>query len=278
MKTYPDIPRVTNAPDGLLDAGHLWLVEHVDGALLRLQVRESGLLRFGDDRRVYDDPAAMPDEYAHAVRHVREHLDRDALRRAVPAVEDVVFFGVATHYRGIDYDWATTPSVLGVDVWSDREAAFRPPDATEQIYEALGLHPVNVFEREVNTRDFDPDDYTSPQSAWYDGPAAGVVVRDKQGRRALLPASDSVERDTTGDVSADALTANYASRRRFERVATRLDADGHAVTADALTERVLDALRREEHARLADATVDMQAVRADVAARARTYLDPAASL
>ncbi|WP_435101835.1 hypothetical protein [Halarchaeum sp. P4] len=280
MKTKPDLPRVANPPDGLLDSGHLWLVEYVDGAPLRFQLQNSGLLRFGDDRRVYDDPDAMPDEYAHAVRHVREHLDRDALRRAVPDVEDVVFFGVATHYHGITYDWANTPSVLGVDVWSEREGTFRPPDAVEQIYEALGLHPINAVEREVNTRDFDPEEYTIPESAWYDGPAAGVVVRDKQGRRALLPNPDvdSGGDERSLDVSADELAARLATRRRFERVETRLADAGHPVTVDALYERVREDVLRAEHARLTDARVDMQAFHGELAARTRAYLDDETTL
>ena len=38
MKKFPSIPRVANAPDGLLEEGHLWLLEKLDGANFRFQL------------------------------------------------------------------------------------------------------------------------------------------------------------------------------------------------------------------------------------------------
>ena len=78
MKRFPSIPRVANALAGFFESGHLRILEKGDGANFRLQLRESGLLGFGDRSRVYDDPDAVPQPYQHAVRHVREHLDREA--------------------------------------------------------------------------------------------------------------------------------------------------------------------------------------------------------
>ncbi|GGL36467.1 hypothetical protein GCM10009037_20040 [Halarchaeum grantii] len=278
MKSYPSIPRVATAPDGLLEDGHLWLVEKVDGANFRFQLRSSGALRFGDRSHVYDDADAMPTAYAHAVRHVREHLDRDALRRAVADVEDVVFFGEAMHHHTIDYDWDRTPSFLGFDVWSEADDAFRPPDAAEQIYERLGLQPVNVFEREVNTRDFDPDDYAIPTSKYRDGPAEGVIIRDKQGRRAKLLHPDYREVDDTVpvDASAEELATRYATRRRFEKLHAKLDDHDQPATVDTLYQRMLEDILREEHKQLRHGSepVDMQAFRSTIAARTRAYLDP----
>jgi len=278
MKSYPSIPRVANAPNGLLKDGHLWLVEKVDGANFRFQLQASGALRFGDRSRVYDDADDMPAAYAHAVRHVREQLDRNALRRAVADVEDVVFFGEAMHHHTIDYDWDRTPSFLGFDVWSEEEEAFRPPDAVEQIYERLGLQPVNVFEREVNTRDFDPDTYAIPTSAYRDGPVEGVIIRDKQGRRAKLLHPDYREVNDTVPVdgSAEELATRYATRRRFEKLHAKLDDHDQPVTVDTLYHRMLEDVLREEHKQLQHGSqpVDMQAFRATIAARTRAYLDP----
>jgi hypothetical protein len=134
MKQFPSIPRVATAPDGLFDEGHLWLLKKVDGANFRFQLQQSGLLQFGDRSRVYDDPDAVPDPYQHAVRHVRECLDRPALRNAVDDVGDIVFFGEAMHHHTIEYDWDRTPSFLGFDVWAASRDAFRPPDTVEQIF------------------------------------------------------------------------------------------------------------------------------------------------
>lgn len=274
MKQYPPVPHVADAPADLLEEGHLWITEKVDGAQLRFQLRESGLIRFGDRDRVYDDPERLPEPYRHAVRHVRETLDRDALRSAVDDVESVVFFGEATHRRAIEYDWERLPSFLGFDVWSAEAGAFRPPDAVQGIFEGVGLEPVNAVERELHVRDFDPDSYAIPRSAWYDGPAAGVVVRNKRGGRAKLchPDVRDVEEPAPVDASAAELAARYATRRRFERLAATLEEQGRSVTVEALHERVLEDVARETHRRRHGVTLESATFRSELAALAGEFL------
>ncbi len=277
MKAYPSIPRVTNAPDGLFDSGHLWLLEKVDGANVRFQLQESGLIRFGDRSRVYDDPDDIPEPYQHAVRYVRENLERDALRSAVDDVADVVFFGEAMHQHTIEYDWERTPSFLGFDVWSAKAGAFRPPDTVEKIFEGIGLEAVNAVERELRARDFDPDSYTVPESAWYDGPAEGVVIRNKRGDRAKLLHPDFREVDETVpvDSSAKELAAKYATRRRLEKLARKLEDRGQPVTFEPLYERVLEDIVREEHKQLyhGEGTLEMGTFRSEVGALTRAFLE-----
>ncbi|ELY51871.1 RNA ligase family protein [Natronorubrum bangense] len=277
MKAYPSIPRVETAPDRLFDSGHLWLLEKIDGALLRFQLQPSGLIRFGDRSRVYDDPDDIPAPYQHAVRHVRETLERDALRSAVDDVEDVVFFGEATHHHTIEYDWERTPSFLGFDVWSAKAGAFRPPDAVEGIFEGIGLEPVNAVEQELHTRDFDPDSYTIPQSAWYDGPAVGVVIRNKRGDRAKLLHPDFQDVDTTVSVdsSAEELAAEYATRRRFETIVGMLEDRGQSVTFETLYERVLEDIARETHNQLYGEAraFEMGTFRSEIGALTRAFLE-----
>ena len=276
MKAFPSIPRVANAPDGLFE-GHLWILEKVDGANVRFQLRESGRIRFGDRNRVYQDGAAVPGPYQHAVRHVRTHLDREALRAAVDDVEDVVFFAEAMHRHTIEYDWDRTPSVLGFDIWSADDDAFRPPGAVNRIFERLGLQPVNAVERELSARDFDPDSYTIPESAWYDGPAEGVVVRNKRGQRAKLlhPKFQEVEDTIPVDASAEELAAKYATERRFEKLVGTFADRGQAVSFDALYDRVIEDILREEHKRLYHGSqeIDLSTFRSEVAARTQAFLD-----
>jgi len=277
MKTYPSIPRVSNAPAELFEEGHLWLLEKVDGANFRFQLQQSGLVRFGDRSRVYEDPADVPDPYQHAVRHIQESLDRTALRNAVDDAEQIVFFGEAMHHHTIEYDWERTPSFLGIDVWSATTESFRPPDAAERIFQHLGLQPVNAIERELPARDFDPDAYTVPQSAWYAGPAEGVIIRNKQGHRAKLLHPDFREVDDTVPVDASAaeLARKYATTRRFEKLAAKFDDQEQPVTFERLYERVLEDIVREEHKRLyhGGQPVDMRTLRDEVAALTRAFLD-----
>ncbi|MFA9426355.1 RNA ligase family protein [Natronorubrum sp. A-ect3] len=277
MKDYPPIPCVETAPDCLFESGHLWLLEKIDGAPLRFQLQPSGLIRFGDRNRVYDDSDDIPAPYQHAVRHVREHLERDALRSAVDDVEDVVFFGEATHHHTIEYDWERTPSFLGFDVWSATADAFRPPDTVDGIFRGIGLEPVNAIERELHTRDFDPDSYTVPESAWYDGPAAGVVIRNKRGDRAKLLHPDFQDVDETApvDSSAEELAAEYATRRRLENVAGMLEDRGQSVTFETLYERVLEDIAREKHTQLygEKGTLELGTFRSEVSALTRAFLE-----
>ncbi|MFC4540566.1 RNA ligase family protein [Halosolutus amylolyticus] len=273
MKEYPIVPPVDAAPDDLFE-GHLWLLEKIDGAHLRFQLRESGLVQFGDRTRVYDDD--VPEPYQHAVRHVRETLDREALRNAVDDVEDVVFFGAATHYQTIAYEWDRIPSFLGFDVWSADAEAFRPPDAVDAIFDGIGLESVNVLERERRARDFDPDSYTVPQSAWYDGPAEGVVIRNKRGQRAKLlhPDAEDADEPSPVDASAEELAARYATRDRLEKLAAKLEDQGRPVAFETLYDRVLEDILREAHRRLYHGGngAEMDEFRSEVGALTREFL------
>jgi len=275
MQTYPSIPRPADAPADLFETGHLWLLEHVVGEQLRFRLQPSGRLQFGDETRVFDADG-VPTAYEHAVSHVRARLDRDRLRNAVAEPSSVVFYGEAMHAAGVDYEWERTPSFLGFDVWSDGREQFRPPDAAEQIFEQLGLHPVNAVEKERNARDFDPEAYTIPESAWYDGPAAGVVVRNKGGGRALLenPAVDTTRAVAPLDGSPAEVAAAVAPTARFDRLAARLDAEGRPLTFQSLYDLTLETVLRAHHDRLTHSrsSVALGEFRGALAARTRAYL------
>ncbi|WP_050034114.1 hypothetical protein [Halorubrum halophilum] len=291
MRSFPPLPNVrgSRASDDLL-AGHLWLLELIDGTGLRFGMDASGLIRFGDPETTYADPEAVPVALRPAVRRVRERFDREALRDAVADPESVVFFGVATHHRGTDYDWDRLPSFLGTDVWigratgqeaesgaESREGSFRPPDAAAAIFEGVGLDPVNAVEREVNARDFDPEGYAIPGSAWRDGPAAGVVVRNKRGGRGRILADEratGTSEDAPDFDDPEAIAETYATEDRFERVVADLDRRGAAATVDAVADRVVESIARETPVRFGagGGSADPGRVRAAVTERARVAL------
>lgn len=307
MRRFPPLPDLDDpeAPDDLLE-GHLWLLELIDGTGLRLRMDDSGLLRFGGPDATYPDLDAVPLALRPAVRHVRDRFDRDALREAVADPAGVTFLGVATHRRGIDYDWDRIPPFLGTDVWVGADGggatgadgrletgapdgAFRPPDAAAAIFEGVGLDPVNALAREVNARDFDPDGYAVPASAWRDGPVAGVVVRNKRGGRGTIARGTGVGGDDAGDGHArgarepdppdpDELAAVHAGRGRFEGVLATLERRGEPATVDALADRTVEAIARETPLRFGEgqtdpAGVDTARFRASVVERARAFLD-----
>jgi hypothetical protein len=287
MRSFPSLPDVrdSQAPDDLL-AGHLWLLELIDGTELRFRMDEFGLLRFGDPETTYADPEAVPIALRPAVRHVRDRFDREALRDAVDDPEGVVFFGVATHHRGTDYDWERLPPFLGTDVWIESRAgseggspagSLRPPDAAAAIFEGVGLDSVNAIEREVNARDFDPETYAIPDSWWRDGPAAGVVVRNKRGGRGTLLATGTARGADENGLEVDdpeAIAAEYATDELFGRVVDDLDQQDAGATVDAVADRVVEAIARETPVRFDEGgrSADPDRVRAAIIERARVAL------
>lgn len=269
MRAFPPLPTVADAPPSLLD-GHLWIQEWVCGGPLRVQLRESGLLRFGDADRIFDHDD-VPRGYRHAVRHVRERFDRDALRAALEDVESAVFYGTATRQQPLDYDWAAIPGFLGFDVYHAGEDRFLPPDAVETLYDRLGLTPLPAVTKEVRGADFNPDDYAVPESLWRDGPAAGVLVRNKTGDHALLHAESTEPPESVAfDADPADLATQFVTAARVNRAREAATSGG----IDETVERVLDLLAREEYARLYsdDAPVDVDAFEAAAGDRTRRLL------
>lgn len=267
MKAYPTIPTISEAPVELFEQGHLWLYELVAGVRFRFQLTEYGTLRIGDGTRLYDGDD-VPLSHRHAVRHVRERLDREALRTAVEDVEDVVFFGYATIQRGVPYEWDRLPSFLGFDIWHAGRERFLSPDVVESVYRRLGLSPLDTVAREVNVRDFDPTDDVFPASEWYDGPVAGILLKNKRGGYARRdnPAAKTAQPLDSSD-SPTVLARRLATERRLSRVVSSLEAEEKAVAFDAVYERLFETIVREEYRWLfADAhRVDVDQFRAALA-------------
>jgi len=278
MKRYPAVPGVDDVDAGFFDGGHVWVQELVAGELVRVQVQASGALRVGTPRRAFaagDEPL----RYRHAVQYLRDELDVDALRDAVASVDSVTLFGVATQYAGVPYDWARTPSVLGVDVWDADAAAFLRVDAAERALSAFGLDAVNAFDKEVHVRDYGFADEPIPDSAWYDGPAAGVVVRKKTGERLAIP-GDVREPDRARSLAVDDASeaaARTGTRERFDRAARAARDRGYGATFDAVYDRVLAGIYREEHDWLLDGDdgngFDLGAFRDAIAERTSEFVD-----
>lgn len=276
---FPRPPTLADAPDAMFGSGHLWLLELVDGAPIRFQLREDGSIHFGDRIRSYRVEEEWPMAYRHAVRHVRENLDRATLRHAIDDPATVTFFGVATQRRSIAYDWERLPSFLGRDVRTMETDASRPPDATEAIFEQLGLSFLPAFERERHTRDFDPDRYEIPPSHYVDGPAAGVVIWNKSGQQARIE-NDDVESPGTPDASAqtvDEFVRRHVTRDRIRRIAGGIEKRGRVATFEAVFERTLEDLYRESHHLIVGGTgsIDADAMRSAIAERVGRLLDEA---
>lgn len=270
MHSFPPVPDLAS-DRSVLEGGHLWLLEDIDGGVVRFRLRDDGRVEFGDRDHAFGDP--VPTEYAATVRHVRETLDRAALRSAVDDVEAVTFFGVATYRRRIDYDWNSLPPFLGTEVHDgDR---FLSPDAAEGVFERLGLDPVPALEKEVRAADFDPGRFSVPDSAFYDGPALGVILRTKTGERARMP-GPGVEGDPDPDPlegDAESVASELVTAAHVDAVRRRLEEE-HKAEFETVFERVLERVYRVEAPRITDRETDLdrRAFRSAVARAVREYL------
>ncbi len=272
MKSNRAVPSLADAPDELLQTGHLWVFEQVDGAPFRFQMRSSGLLRFGTSDRVYESAEDVPVEYQHAVRYITERIDREALRTGVSEPEEIVFFGVATHRHAIAYDWQRLPSFLGTDIWAP-STEFLTVDRIEQVFETIDLPVINTFAREQHTRDFDIETYQWPNSAWYDGPPAGVLIRDKTGRQAQVPnpALASEQPTPPSEITAELAVDRFVTDALLSELTAELDGP---VTVDTLRSLAIEAVVRRQYPLLFEQTakIDMQAFRSAVGARTQAFL------
>lgn len=248
MDPFPQVTDLAETPD-VAGSGHLWLSERVEGLPIRFQLQPDGQLQFGDaERPLPVDEVAAPAR--PAVTHVQSEFDRDALRAAVDTVEGVTFFGVATCQHRIEYDWDALPAFLGVDVHSADRGGLLGPDAAYSSFERLGLTPAPTVRRELRADAFDPGRYDFPESAFADGPVAGVRVADKHGWRGVLDNAaiespsrpsfenpeDAAERlvttslveSATGRDAVAVAQARLAREHRADLVASGIDPDDRA--------------------------------------------------
>lgn len=252
MNPFPSRPHLDEAPATLLADGHLWLEEHVLGARVWFRVTDRGLV-FGDADDTFE-PWTEPFGVRAAVEQVRERFDAERLADEVDSPDEYVFLGVATRNEGIDYAWNRLPAFLGTDVRGP-DGELVAVDTAVAAFDRLGLDARNSVEREVPARHFQPERHDVPESAWYDGPAAGTVVRRKDGPRALAPGASG---DSPSErLEPAAFVDRYATAEAIDAAA---DALGDDSSVDATVDRLLSRLVRRRYHELS--AMDGDALRA----------------
>lgn len=276
----PAVPSLADAPDDHLQ-GHVWVQELLDGAPVRFAVAEAGYLRFGDTERVFED-GDVPPALRYAERALDHSFDIGAYLDTVEDPARYTFVGVATHRRHVDYDWDRLPAVLGTAIRDGHEERWLPPDRVDGVFDRLGPPPVPVVEKERSVDQQPLAGYELPESAWYDGPAAGVTFVDKRGNRANL-LRDAIETEPRTQVdTADprALAERFITEDLLIDRAPALRDDEDPLAFDALFEAVVSHVARAHHDALFHGVTETGAVDLDwgrfrgaVAERVRRWLD-----
>lgn len=275
---YPETPELdTDTASGL--SGHVWIQELPTGGPVRFQVAASGLITFGTPSGTFETVASMPAPFRQAAMTIADQLDLAALRAATDEPASVTFCGIATWYEGVDYDWASLPAFVGTDVWTADRDRFLPPDTAAAAFDRLGLATLPAIEKESPAAHTDFSRFETPggypESAWYDGPAAAVLIRDKSGGRAVgwRPNRPEPEPIATARSSEELATA-YATDERIERATAAIEVSDGDPTVGAVRDRLVAIIAREAHADLySDGTFvgAPDAFRAGVAERVQQY-------
>jgi hypothetical protein len=280
-------PALGSVADSFLDGGHVWLHEYPDGTPLWVRLTATGTLEFAvpvrdggflpvTERAETDATAQVkrftaadaPAEFGFAARHVQRVFDRDALRSAAADASSVEFHCVAVHRRRIGYDWDAAPPVVGLDI-SQPESSLLPHEV-QRAFDAVGIDPAPVVEKEAHSRDIDTDGITLPASEWRDGPALGVLYRAKDGRTARQVGPDDGTEPTAEPITDSA--AEYAqsvatAERIDDAVGSLTDADRPA-DVDTVAEWLFDRTVRASFPDLChgSAAFDLPELRSELAA------------
>lgn len=134
------------------------------------------------------------------------------------------------------------------------------------MFERLGLAPVNTFQKELNVRDFHPERFEIPDSAWYDGPAAGIVIENRSGGSALIEeiAVDEKEHDEPIRGEPTAVTTDLVTDVRVNRAIEAIETYGKTATTAEVHARVFEMIVREEYVRLDQSSIDWKTFRSAV--------------
>jgi hypothetical protein len=247
VKQCPETPPLGDAEF----SGHVWVQELPTGGEFRFQVAPSGLVTFATAEESFDTTAAVPPQFRRAAQLINEDLDRDALDAATDDPSDVTFCGIATRNEGIKYDWDAVPPFVGVDIWSGRKEQFLSPDAATSVFGRLGLPTLPAIDKEVAAAHTDFTQYEAesecPQSAWRDGHAAGVLIRDKSGSRAVIWCSEPSEASASEPKSAADLATEHAPDERIEQTIAELRAGDYSLTVDSIRDRLVADVARESY-------------------------------
>lgn len=233
MERYPKV-RYPGEEEtrGLFDAGEVYIQEKLDGSNFRFTLHE-GEFRFGS-RNTEGDQLAR-DQFAAAIEFIKSTVDIETLKQHQADLGDLVYFGEAMNPHTISYDWDETPEFLGFDVWSVDDEVFLECDhAWELFVDDLGLPYAPIVDI-VPASEWDEYDFEVPESAFYDGPAEGVVfknhttatygkfVRDEFKEKSKQKFGASSKKDLT---DTNLLVEEYVPPARVRSVAHQLIDDG----------------------------------------------------
>jgi ATP-dependent RNA circularization protein (DNA/RNA ligase family) len=166
--------------DGVFDEdGELVIQEKVDGANFRFHIDNEVSITYGSRNVSYDGVECedIPKNFKRTIEYVEETVDTDVAESLVTETGPFTVFGESMHPHLIEYDWKETPRFIGFDVRLNDSEMYCDPVVALNTIEQLGLHTISVIDR-IDPNEFDVEEYAEPESAYRDGTAEGIVVKN----------------------------------------------------------------------------------------------------
>lgn len=176
MKRYPKLRYPGHEEVQDIDStGSIVITEKLDGSNFRFTYTEDDGYTFGS-RNTFGDSLNC-DQFSDPIAYVEETCDVDTLVTLQEDYGQLVVFGEAMLPHTISYEWEQTPLFVGFDVWNIDKQVFHHTEHSKEIIEDIGL-PFTPIIDEVAVDDLDGWDRGIPQSAYYDGKAEGIVMKN----------------------------------------------------------------------------------------------------
>lgn len=265
MKHYDKIRRIGHpSTDGLFDTdGKLVIQEKMDGANFRFHIDVDGEYTFGSRNVSYENvrDEDIPKDFRPTIEYVRNTINDSQLETSVEQFGALTIFGESMHPHTIAYDWDAVPRFLGFDVYKHDGEEWMEPQTASDVIRLCGLQSCPQIDLVRDVAAFDVEEYLPPQSAYRDGEAEGIVVRnthtnvrakyvtDQFAEKHGEVNSGEYEETTTSDAERMANRYTGDNNQRIRKTVHKLVDEGHTMEMplmEQLGPRVIEDIAIEE--------------------------------
>ncbi|WP_330633462.1 RNA ligase family protein [Halocatena halophila] len=230
MKRYPKLPTYeSGAQDDLLSSGTIVVTEKLDGSNFRFTFDEDEGFTFGSRNTAGEQ--LHHKQFSEPISYIKSNCETDALSSLQEDLGQLVLFGEAMIPHTIAYDWDHTPAFVGFDVWNVETQKFYHTEQAKEIVETVGL-PFTPVVDAVSVDTSEEWAPSIPESAFYNGVAEGVVLKNHQTesyyKLVREEFTETLKRSPTRSDFTDTerIVEQYVTPARIESVAHQLVGDG----------------------------------------------------
>jgi len=207
--------------------------EKIDGANFRFMFKDDEQIIFGSRNRGLNDTDEEEGSWKRCIKYIREKITE------YPKGTDItsfIFYGECCIRHSISYQWDKMPPYLGFDIYDTRDKVYLNHKLAKEIFKQLGLEFVPVI-KVVKAKDIkEISDKDVPKSAYYEGPAEGIVFKNYAKQLMAKFVTDKfkeVNKDTFGTSKKwakndnEIIVAKYCTNPRIDKWIFKLIDDGH---------------------------------------------------